>query len=129
MRPGQMDYVKGRGPIALSKIGDPLTNLLFSMALSKVRGMPVGRKVSNTVLSEALSRTKLRVLAGSRMTRGDLGDYVEGFIFQKWAEGRVSMDEAVSILAESLTSESEGTKLKFESIAAFECLLNHLAGL
>jgi hypothetical protein len=124
-----MDYVKGRGPMELSKIGDPLTNLLFSLALSNVRGRPVGRKVSNTVLSEALSNTKLRELAGSRMTRGDLGDYVEGLIFQKWADGRVSMDEAVSILADRLSSDSEGTQLKFESISAFECLLNHLADL
>ncbi len=124
-----MDYVKGRGPMELSKIGDPLTNLLFSMALSRVRGRPMGRKVSNTVLSEALSKTKLREEAGSRMTRGDLGDYVEGLIFQNWAEGRVSMDEAVSILAESLTGNSKGTALKFESIAAFENLLNHIASL
>ncbi|GBE17630.1 hypothetical protein BMS3Abin16_00214 [archaeon BMS3Abin16] len=124
-----MDYVNGRGPMELSKIGDPLTNLLFSMALSRVRGRPVGRKVSNTVLSAALSKTRLREHAGSRMTKGDLGDYVEGLIFQNWAEGRVSMDAAVSILAENLTSDSKGTELKFESIAAFECLLNHIASL
>ena len=125
----KMDFAVGKGPMELSKIGDPLTNLLFSLALSRVRGRPVGRKVSNTVLSEALSKTVLREQAGSRMSRGDLGDFVEGVIFQNWVEGRVSMDDAVSILSEPLSSDSEGTKLKFESITAFENLLNHIANL
>jgi hypothetical protein len=115
--------VKGRKPMELSKVGDPLVNFLYSLALSKVCNRPLGRKVSNKILSEALFRADLREQVGSRMTSGDLGDYAEGFIFKAWAEGKITLEEAVEVLSQSLSPNAIGTKRHEEATSAFENLL------
>ena len=117
--------VKGRNLFELSRIGDPFVNFIYSLALSKAFKRPVGKKVSNLILSEALTRSKIREKVGSRMKRGDLGDYAEGLIFKAWIEGKMTIDEAVTILSKNLGPESKGTELQEESIAAFEDLLKH----
>jgi hypothetical protein len=119
--------VKGRRPIELSKVGDPLVNLLFSLALSKACNRPLGRKVSNKILSEALARADLREQAGSRMTSGDLGDFAEGFIFKAWAEGKITMEVAVDVLSQSLSPNAKGIERHEEATSAFENLLRLIA--
>jgi hypothetical protein len=118
--------VKGRKPLELSKIGDPLVNLLYSLALSKSYNRPFGKKVSNHILSEALTRSMLRVHAGSRMKKADLGDFVEGLIFKSWAEGKIKIEDAVETLSESLGPESRGKQLEEESISGFANLLKQI---
>ena len=119
--------VKERGPIELSKIGDPFVNFVYSLALSKAIHRPVGKKVSNKILKEALTRSKLREQAGSRRSKGDLGDYVEGLIFKAWAEGRVTIDDCVGILSRTLSRGAKGKEREEASISAFTDLLRHLA--
>jgi hypothetical protein len=118
--------VKGRKPIELSKVGDPFVNFIYSLALSKTHKRPLGKKVSNRILSEALARTKLREQAGSRMKKGDLGDFTEGIIFKAWAEGMINLEEAVEILARRLNPTSSGKQVHEEAVDAFESLLNHI---
>jgi hypothetical protein len=119
--------VNGRKPIELSKVGDPLVNFLFSLALSKVCNRPLGRKVSNKILSDALFRADLREQVGSRMTSGDLGDFAEGFIFKAWAEGKIGLEEAVEILSQSLSPDTTGAERHEEATSAFENLLRLIA--
>jgi hypothetical protein len=115
--------IKNKKPVELAKIGDPLVNFLFSLALSKAGKRPIGKKVSNYILSEALIRSGLRDRAGSRVSREDLGDYAEGLIFIAWDEGKITLEEAVNILSENLDPTASGNELKELSIASFENLL------
>ncbi len=119
--------LKGRKPMELSKVGDPLVNFLFSLALSKACNRPLGKKVSNKILAEALARANLRERAGSRMTSGDLGDYAEGFIFKAWAEGRIKLEEAVEVLFQNLSPNATGNERTEEATSAFENLLRTIA--
>ena len=45
----------------LAKFGDALVNLIYSLARSMAKGEPDGAKVSNKVLSDALSSARLRI--------------------------------------------------------------------
>lgn len=121
--------VKSRKPMEFSKLGDPFVNFIYSLALSKIFKRPVGKKVSNLILSEALARSGIRERAGSRMRREELGDYAEGLIFMAWAEEKMTIKDAVDILSISLSPQHSRGKLREESIEAFENLLRHVVEL
>jgi len=112
--------LSGKSPLELSKLGDPLVNLIYSLALTEVYEKPLCKKVSNSVLAEAVEKAGLREIAGRRKRRGELGDFAEGLIFKAWAERRLTIEEAVEILAGSL---EPGTGLRESSIKGFETLL------
>ncbi len=86
----------------LAKLGDPLANFIYSLSVSAVKGEPDGDKVSNDVLSNALSNAGLRDLAPSRVDKHRLGDFAEAVIAFAWLKGKLNIDEAVSILCDSL---------------------------
>ncbi len=124
-----MKEFKGRPPMELSKLGDPFVNLIYSLALSRVYQRPMSKKVSNRILSEALSRSGLRNKAGSRMQREKLGDYAEGLIFSAFAHGKLSLEDAVETLVGELNPSENRSILRERSIQAFEKLLTHVAEL
>jgi hypothetical protein len=95
-------FFQSKTPLELSKIGDPFLNLIYSLALSKTLNRPMGKKVSNAILSEALVRSDLRARAGTRMQKKELGNYVEGLIFKAWIEEKITINEAVEILSKNL---------------------------
>jgi hypothetical protein len=118
--------VKGRKPSEFSNIGDPFVNFIYSLALSTTFKKPMGKKASNFILAEAVTRSGIRERLGSRMRRGEFGDYAEGLIFLAWAEKKISIKDAVDILASSLTPQNNRIQLREESITAFENLLRHV---
>jgi len=113
-------------PFELSKLGDPLLNLIYSLSLSNSYNRPMGKKVSNLILAEALEDSGLRSLVGARKSRGDLGDFVEGLLFKLWNNGEYSIDEAVEILSAHITPSKNDIELRKSSIKAFSSLLKHL---
>lgn len=119
-----MDVLKGRTPMELSKVGDPFVNFIYSLALSKTFQRPIGKKVSNSILMEALVQSGLRASAGSRKKKDELGDFAEGLIFSAYAEGLMTLEEAVDIVADGLNSNK--STLKDRSVEAFKRLLNHV---
>lgn len=86
----------------LAKFGDALVNLIYSLARSIARGEPDGAKVSNKVLSDALSDAGLRELAPSRADRHELGDFAEAIVAYAWIENLIEIEEAAQILADPL---------------------------
>ena len=82
----------------LAALGDPYTNLVYSLVLSKRRGIPTGSKVDNRVLSEALKRANLRKLLPRRTTRHNQADAAEALLVYAWMRHVVSLDEMVTIL-------------------------------
>ncbi len=111
---------------SLAKLGDPLVNLIYSLARSKARGEPDGDKAPNKVLSEALSGAGLRDLASSRVDRHRLGDVAEAIIAFAWLQDEIEIKEAADILASSLVdADFESRKEVFRAAEeGFEGLLS-----
>ena len=115
----------------LAKLGDPLTNLLFSLALSIQTRCFAGEKVSGKVLATALRLANLRHLAPSRLDTHGLGDCVEAMIAYGWLRGFFTISEAANTLQEQFLRTGVGTKQskaeRIESIAmGFSVLLHHI---
>ncbi len=109
----------------LSKLGDPLVNLIYSLARSMSRDKPDGAKAPNKVLSESLSAAGLRGLAPSRVDSHRLGDVTEAIIAFAWLRGEIEIVEAASILADSFEKTDFGSRKEvFKAAeAGFEELL------
>jgi hypothetical protein len=82
----------------LAALGDPYTNLVYSLVLSKKRGTPTGGKVDNRVLSGALRKADLREFLPRRTTRHRQADAAEALLVYAWMRDVVSLDEMVNIL-------------------------------
>jgi 8-oxo-dGTP diphosphatase len=118
---------RDKSPWELSSLGDGYVNLIYSLALFRALGKPVGKKVANSVLSKALEAAGLRSLAGARADSHRLADYAEGYLFKAWAEGKISLEESVSILAKSFSGSEDRVTLRKESVEAFASLLKAVA--
>jgi hypothetical protein len=93
----------------LAKLGDPLTNLLFSLALTGYSKRFDGQKVSGKILAAALRFAELRHLAPSRLDAHGLGDCVEAMIAYGWLRGFFTIPEATQILQEQFVRTGVGT--------------------
>ncbi len=107
----------------LSSLGDSFVNLIYSLALSNALKKPVGKKVSNYVLAEALNRSGLRMHAGKRLRRHDMADYVECAVFYAWIRKTIMLEECVELLTKNLHNKDE---VREASIDAFAELLKHI---
>jgi len=93
----------------LAKLGDPLTNLIFSLALSSHSKRFEGQKVSGKILAAALRLAELRHLAPSRLDAHGLGDCVEAMIAYGWLRGFLTIPEATQTLHEQFVRTGVGT--------------------
>ncbi|MFQ6064491.1 MAG: ribonuclease III family protein [Candidatus Bathyarchaeia archaeon] len=82
----------------LAALGDAYVNLLFSLALSKKRGEPVGARVNNNLLAVALRKAGLRELLPSRTNRHERANAAEALIVYAWIRNAMTIKEAISIL-------------------------------
>jgi hypothetical protein len=84
----------------LARLGDSLTNLLFSIAFSLYSKGFEGEKVAGKTLAAALRFAQLRQLAPSRLDAHGLGDCVEAMIAYGWIRGYFSIPEAAQAIRE-----------------------------
>jgi len=114
----------------LAKLGDPLANFIYSLGKSMACEQPMGDKVSNEVLSNALSAAELRYLAPSRVDRHRLGDFVEAIIAFAWLKGEIEIDEAANILADYFEDVDFDSRKEVSKAAeeGFEKLLSVISG-
>jgi hypothetical protein len=115
----------------LAKLGDPLTNLLFSLAYSLHSKNFGGEKVSGKTLAAALRFAELRQLAPSRLDAHGLGDCVEAMIAYGWLQGFFTISDAVKVLQEQFllfdTSTDQSRRKRSENIArSFSVLLQRI---
>ncbi len=110
----------------LANVGDNFVNLIYSLALSDVMKKPVGKKVSNYILSEALIKSGLREHGGRRLDKHGMADFVESIVFFVWAKEMISLEESVEILKENLTPSLDRIKLRESSVIAFAELLKRV---
>lgn len=85
----------------LAALGDAYVNFVYSLALSRIKGKPVGAKVESSLLAEAMRQAGLRSLLPSRMDRHKQADAAEALIVYAWARGVMSIEEVVTILGKS----------------------------
>lgn len=104
--------------------GDALVNFLYSLAKSKVTGVWIGEKVSNSILSQALIASDLEKPGG--LDKHEKGDYVEGYIAKAWIEGIVTTEEATAVLIAVLTLYDLEEEEREAVVEAFKTLLNHI---
>ncbi len=83
----------------LASLGDAYVNLVYSLALSKISGKPVGRKLDSLTLASALRKSDMRGFLPGRVDRHGQADAAEALIVYGWLSGAVSIWEAVEILA------------------------------
>lgn len=115
----------------LAKLGDPLTNLIFSLALSMQTRQFEGKKAPGKILATALRLADLRRLAPSRLDTHGLGDCVEAMIAYAWLRGFFTIPEAAQMLQEQFLRTGVGTKQskaeRLESLAmGFSVLLQNI---
>ncbi len=115
----------------LAKLGDSITNLLYSLAESLHSGRFSGKKVSGKTLASALRLANLRQLASPRLDAHGLGDSVEAAIAYAWICGMFNISEAAALLAQEFQiaiKEGGGTRqaqVRAEA-TAFAALLRNL---
>jgi len=85
----------------LAALGDAYVNFVYSLALSKRKGEPVGAKVDSRLLAEALRKAGLRNLLPSRIDRHKQADAAEALIVYAWVQDAMTIEEGVNILEQS----------------------------
>jgi hypothetical protein len=96
----------------LAKIGDGIVNLTYSIAKSIVltrnsknnKSIRTGLKVSKTVLANALKEADMKSFSRSRADAHDLADTVEALIAYIWFTKKMSMEDIINFLVDSLNS-------------------------
>lgn len=82
----------------LASLGDAYVNFVYSLALSKSSGRPVGRKLDGSVLSSALRKAGARGLLPHRVDRRRQADAAEALLVYGWLSGIISIKETIDIL-------------------------------
>lgn len=107
-----------------SKLGDSLTNFVFSLALTKIFNRYEGVRVSNFVLSEALKKSTFNYLIKKRQNRHEKGNIVESIILFSWVKEYFEILDLVKLLSERISSSTNRVRQKEIYIHAYVYLLD-----
>ncbi|WP_048151292.1 ribonuclease III family protein [Palaeococcus ferrophilus] len=108
----------------LSKLGDSIANLIFSLALSEYKGVPDGGRVPNSSLAAALHMAGLAHYVPPRTDKHGKGDIAEAIIAYAWLEKAITIEEASRILVGVFTPDVLHPTRKKDAIGiAFSALL------
>ena len=119
----------------LAKIGDGIVNLTYSVAKSMYltrnnnnnKIIRTGKKVSKTILAEALKNANMKKFSINRANAHDLADTVEAIIAYIWISEKIAIKEIINFIADSLTGDLYERHIEIESARiAFTKLLNHI---
>ncbi len=118
----------------LAKIGDGIVNVAYSIAKSifLTKNNPndniirTGKKVSKTILENALKNANMKSFAKTRANAHDLADTVESIIAYVWLNNKISLKEIIDFLAENLSGDLYNRTEEIEKATiAFTNLLNY----
>jgi hypothetical protein len=82
----------------LAALGDAFVNFVYSLALSREKGHPEGKKVKGSILAEALRRAKLREYVPSSVSSHMLADAAEALLVYAWLNNCLTLEESVATL-------------------------------
>ncbi len=95
----------------LAALGDAFVNFTYSLALSRTKGCPQGKKVKGSALAEALRRAGLRAHVPSSVGNHVLADAAEAFLVYAWLHKNITLEESVAILEKNKDLVDGLTKL------------------
>jgi len=112
----------------LARLGDSITNLVFSIAISSVLKRPEGGRASDKVLSRALSDAGLRHIAPKRSGSDQLGDIAESLIAFAWLKHVIEIEDAANLVASefNVTDLQDRRKGDESAIKGFKKLLERI---
>lgn len=85
----------------LASLGDAYINFVYSLALSRITGKPIGRKIGSNILSLALKKAGIRSLLPPRTDRHRQADAAEALIIFGWLSGAISIKETLDMLVKN----------------------------
>ena len=109
----------------LAKVGDNLVNFVYSLAKSVVLGHTTGEKVRDSVLARAIRATKVYSHISRRTDAGRAADAYEAIMAFLWMSGKLTIQEAVESLTDTLQIDTKTSRKKEGEVAAisFQYLL------
>ena len=112
----------------LASLGDAYVNLVYSVALTTLRGYPQGTKVSDRILASALREAGLRDILGTRVTKKDLANASEALLAEAYRKGYLNLEESVQIITQHSENPPSGLsqllKLAAEKIRSDQSAVN-----
>jgi len=84
----------------LAGLGDMYVNFVYSLALSRKFERPIGAKVNNRILAEAVKRSGLRKMLPRRIDRHAQGDAAEALIVFAWLQEAMSFEDCLKVIGE-----------------------------
>ena len=92
---------------ALAKFGDSLINFVYSLARTKVMNEPIGERVYDKALAEAVKHIGLRTVMRSSLSAGEIGDGAEALIGYAYLNDIMTIDEMVERICGYLEDTKE----------------------
>ena len=112
----------------LASLGDAYVNLVYSVALTTLRGYPQGTKVSDRILASALREAGLRDILGTRVAKKDLANASEALLAEAYRRGYLNLEESVQIITQHSENPPSGLsqllKLAAEKIRSDQSTVN-----
>jgi Ribonuclease III len=82
----------------LAALGDAYVNFVYSLALTRRMGKPMGKKVKGTPLAEALRKAGLRQFLPSRIDKHILSDAAEALLVYAWLNNFITLEQSIEVL-------------------------------
>jgi len=83
----------------LAALGDSYVNFVYSLAMSKRFNRPMGAKVDNQTLAEAVTRSGLRRFLPHRVDRHTRGNAVEALLVYAWLDNLLELNDCTEVLS------------------------------
>jgi len=107
----------------LASLGDSYVNFVYSLAMSQKLKRPVGAKVDNQILAEAVKKSGLRRFLPHRVDRHARGNAAEALLVYAWLENLLELENCIKVLsreddnAEAFASLLKGVLRKLGVVA------------
>jgi len=91
----------------LAALGDSYVNFVYSLAMSQKHKRPMGAKVDNQTLAEAVAKSGLRKFLPHRVDRKTRGNAAEALLVFAWLGDLLELDDCTNVLSrENDTAEA-----------------------
>jgi len=84
----------------LAGLGDSYVNFVYSLAMSLRHGHPMGDKINNRTLADAVETSGLRKFLPHRVDRHTRGNAAEALLVFAWLQDLQELDDCVKTISE-----------------------------
>jgi len=83
----------------LAGLGDAYVNFVYSLAMSQKHGRPIGAKVNNEILADAVEASGLRKFLPHRVDRHTRGNAAEALLVFAWLQDMQEFEDCIKSLS------------------------------